>query len=314
VNCSNCGKSLGFHNKGIEVQEKNKTLNVCADCFLKLRKEYSSKKTCSNCINFEGYDHCAKLSRALDPVQIQDILFTSPERYFFEAEECTHYTNKGMTKEFTNKAIEEELPWKNALMLEANEKVIQYWQGNHETQMMTSKDTWLGKQPTTVKQTKMGTLVLTNQRLAWIEMRGVFNKSHHYIFAILLDKLQGISMGGSITKYVSIADSQNEHIFHLSGVYSAGLDSFKRVVYDQVKARKQELENEKKRDKVQIVLDFSFLRTYMEKGGLSLQVLKCPECGGPIKIPQSGNNTVCQHCGNNVYAQDIFEKVKALIG
>jgi ribosomal protein S27AE len=62
------------------------------------------------------------------------------------------------------------------------------------------------------------------------------------------------------------------------------------------------------------VLDFSSLKDYMTKGGLVLQTTKCPECGAPMALPTTGNQTKCEHCGNIVYAQDIFEKVKSLIG
>jgi len=83
-------------------------------------------------------------------------------------------------------------------------------------------------------------------------------------------------------------------------------------VTSSVKARIESIETEKKRERVQIVLDFSALKEYMEKGVLVLQKMKCPECGGPIKLPQSGNQTTCEHCGSTIYAQDIFEKIKSL--
>lgn len=52
----------------------------------------------------------------------------------------------------------------------------------------------------------------------------------------------------------------------------------------------------------------------LEKGGLVLQKTRCPECGAPISLPTTGSQTKCEHCGSIVYAQDIFEKVKSLIG
>ena len=52
----------------------------------------------------------------------------------------------------------------------------------------------------------------------------------------------------------------------------------------------------------------------MERGGLILETVKCPECGAPVKLPEVGNYVVCEHCGNTIYAQDIFEKVKELTG
>jgi DNA-directed RNA polymerase subunit RPC12/RpoP len=62
------------------------------------------------------------------------------------------------------------------------------------------------------------------------------------------------------------------------------------------------------------MIDFSFLRDYILKGGLALQTVKCPECGGPLKLPENGNQTTCEHCNRTIYAEDIFKRVKDLIG
>jgi DNA-directed RNA polymerase subunit RPC12/RpoP len=58
---------------------------------------------------------------------------------------------------------------------------------------------------------------------------------------------------------------------------------------------------------------FSWLRDYMQKGGLVLSVYKCPSCGGQVKIPDKGNSAKCEHCGANVLVTDVFEKVKQFI-
>lgn len=76
-----------------------------------------------------------------------------------------------------------------------------------------------------------------------------------------------------------------------------------------MKERRQELE----RKKLPVLIDFSFLKTFIEKGGIVLTTLKCPHCSAPIKMPKGGTETVCDHCGSTVYAQDIFEKVRKLI-
>lgn len=60
-------------------------------------------------------------------------------------------------------------------------------------------------------------------------------------------------------------------------------------------------------------LDFSSLKSLMEKGGIVLAELKCPHCNAPIKMPKDGNQTICEHCRSVIYAHDIFEKIKALI-
>jgi ribosomal protein S27AE len=80
-----------------------------------------------------------------------------------------------------------------------------------------------------------------------------------------------------------------------------------------LKLRAESLEAEKKRERIQVILDLAALKEYMVKGGLVLQTMKCPECGAPLKLPQSGSQTRCEHCGNTIFAQDIFEKIKSLI-
>jgi len=65
---------------------------------------------------------------------------------------------------------------------------------------------------------------------------------------------------------------------------------------------------------VQVLLDFSFLRKYMEDGGMVVQNLKCPECGASVKFLDAGSQSVCDHCGANIYANDVFKKIKDLIG
>lgn len=205
---------------------------------------------------------------------------------------------------------------KKALILEKNEKILDFWEGDHEARMTVTEDTWLGKKPKTVKQTKKGILVLTNRKLVWIEQRGIFGKSYHPLITIPLENLRGITMEGAIFKYVSISDAQGEHIFHFpfSITNENQLSDFKEIVFNQVNARKQELEAEKRRERVHVLVDFSFLKNYMKKGGLVMQTIKCPECKASIKLPESGNLMDCEYCGNTIYAQDIFEKIKELIG
>jgi hypothetical protein len=103
------------------------------------------------------------------------------------------------------------------------------------------------------------------------------------------------------------------NIFHLTGIGKNEFENFRKHITDWCNFRKRELENEKKKDKIQLVLDFSTLKEYMEKGGLVLQKTKCPECNAPIPLPTIGNQMRCQHCGSVILAQDIFEKIKGLI-
>ena len=209
------------------------------------------------------------------------------------------------------------LSWESAIVLREGEKIVSYWEGNYETSstVMETRGKYVKRyKPREVKQRKNGALILTNQRMMWVEKRGIFGKSFHAIFEIPLEHLKGISMGGAIMKYVSITDAECENVFHLKSVGSKEIDSFKKTVFEQVEARKRYLQEEKRKERVHVVLDFSSIKSYMEKGGLVMQTFKCPECGAPIKLPEAGNQVTCKHCGSTVYAQDIFEKVKALIG
>jgi hypothetical protein len=68
------------------------------------------------------------------------------------------------------------------------------------------------------------------------------------------------------------------------------------------------------RDRVQVVMDFSVLRDYLDKGGVVLKTYKCPGCGAATDIPQAGKSAKCSFCNTAFYAEDIFKKMKDLIG
>jgi ribosomal protein S27AE len=182
---------------------------------------------------------------------------------------------------------------------------------------MTQKVAVQGSYGTTIqdaREQKNGFLVLTNQRLLFLEEHGIFGKSYHQVLAIPLMKVGGISIGGMISPFISIADDIKTNVFHVQGIGKKEFDPFRSLIVDECRRRKEELESEKRKERVQVVLDFSSLRDYMEKGGLVLQKTKCPECGAPMALPTTGNQIKCEHCGSMIYAQDIFEKVRSLIG
>jgi ribosomal protein S27AE len=207
------------------------------------------------------------------------------------------------------------LSWEGSILLEKGEKILTSWRGNREmTEKVVVRGSYGGKRIEDAKERKNGLLVLTNQRLLFLEEHGVFGKSYHQVLAVPLLKVQGISMGGMLVPFVSIADDMGTHMFHIAGVGKNDFEPFKQLIMDHCRKRREDIEAEKRKERVQVVLDFSSLKDYMEKGGLVLQKTKCPECGAPMALPTTGNQTKCEHCGSTVYAQDIFEKVKSLIG
>ena len=131
---------------------------------------------------------------------------------------------------------------------------------------------------------------------------------------ILLEDVRGTSLGGSLRKFVTVADSNGSHVFHLSGIGDKEFPVFRQMVTFQMSQRKAALESQRKQERVHVMLDFSFLRQYMEKGGMVVQTFKCSNCGAPIRIPQTGNTVNCTHYQTPQHVDDIFEKVKSLIG
>ncbi len=204
----------------------------------------------------------------------------------------------------------------DSIMKEKNEAVLYRWDGNR---IVTSVVIKQGNSLQQVVSTA-GALVLTTRRLIWLERReaGFWKPVVSFVAAyeIPLESIKGVtgetgdSSSWTLPKKVSIVDAHGEQQFSL--LYSF-LELFKPIMENAVAMRHSEIDAEKKRERVHVMLDFSFLKTFMEKGGLVMQVLKCPECGGTVDFPKSGAETKCTHCGKTIYAQDIFEKVKGLL-
>jgi ribosomal protein S27AE len=206
------------------------------------------------------------------------------------------------------------MSWQNSIIFEKGEKVVGSWYGNRETvERIVVRGQYGGRRAQDVKSRKKGILALTNRRLLFLEEHGVFGKSYHQVLAVPLLKIGGISIGGMISPFISIADEIETHIFHINGIGKNEFDGFRGQIANCCQKRKDEIEAEKRKDKIQIVLDFSTLNEYMEKGGVVLQKTKCPECGAPLPLPTTGNQITCPHCGSTILAQDIFEKIKALL-
>jgi ribosomal protein S27AE len=205
------------------------------------------------------------------------------------------------------------MSWQESVYFEKGEKLVSSWEGNHETVEKTVIRGQYGRRVQDIKTRKRGILALTCQRLLFLEAHGVFGKSYHQVLSIPLAKLGGVSIGGTLIPFVSIADDVQNYIFHIDGIGKNEFPAFRHDIMNCCQKRKEELEAEKRKERVQIVIDFSMLNEYMKNGGLVLQNTKCPECNAPMPIPASGNQVVCQHCGSTVLAQDIFEKIKSLI-
>lgn len=202
-------------------------------------------------------------------------------------------------------------PWWGTFVLDPEEKINSYWGGDHAVEQMGVVNGH--SEETEVR--KNGVLVLTSRKLVFLESRGIFHQSYHVDCVMPLESIEGISMGGLIMKYVSIGGTFGENKFHLDGINDKTFDNFKQVVLPQIESRKQEIENnEKAKTSMQVMLDFGFLRDYMSKGGISVEAVKCPQCKAPLSMPEQGNFVKCSYCGCTIYASDIMDRVKQLIG
>jgi hypothetical protein len=118
--------------------------------------------------------------------------------------------------------------WLQAISLKPGEEVLTAWSGNRETQeqvartktvqrglVRTHKEQIATGKYDTVKDTNSGFLVLTSERLIWFERQGFMSKQVRPSVYIDLLEVGGIVKGGALTKWVSIADREGEHLFHL---------------------------------------------------------------------------------------------------
>jgi len=157
-----------------------------------------------------------------------------------------------------------------------------------------------------------GKFVLTDRRLIFLEAQIPFIriKSYEVKKEFPLEDIRHIAYEAKLFSFspsgTMIYTKDDKHFFEGSVIM---FPKFREKVLQQVKERRQELD----RNKMPVVIDFSFLKTFIEKGGIVLTASKCPNCSAPIKMPKNGTETVCDHCGSTIYAQDVFEKVKTLI-
>lgn len=229
--------------------------------------------------------------------------------------------------------LDEKINW-NWLLRSINYRVTKKIIFDKGEKLLTQ---WIGRRYFTIERTINGTssrfnvnesgiLLLSNKKFYWIQQKevGFLNKSieDKLIFEIPLEKIRSI-IGGTGTsedwssaEYAtfrtkfSIIDNESEKKFSL---HLAFIETFKPIVEKAIEMRNNEIEKEKKKERLHFILDFSFLKKQMENGGIVMKLLKCPNCNGKIAFPETGSQTQCEYCGNRIYAQDVFEKVKSLL-
>jgi hypothetical protein len=182
------------------------------------------------------------------------------------------------------------MSWQKAIILNPNEQVLHSWDGDCERHHKTVEARMkiigiggIGHKTVDSKEIHSGTLVLTNQRLLWFERRGFLSKTQRASFEIDLRNLMGITSGGTIAKWVSITDRDDEFIFHLKGVGSKEIEPFRDMILRQV---------EKLKGNHSETLNINIKKEIINKTDIP-PIWECPYCKGK----NFQTLTECKHCG-----------------
>ena len=122
-------------------------------------------------------------------------------------------------------------------MQEQGEQTIQSWNAilTHQVTVQKVEKGFIRNRVRTAnkREREKGNLILTNQRLAWMQKRGQFSTSYHLTHEIPLTHLSGISMGGTLFKYVTLSDGESIYQFNLKNVGSKEFTFFQDMTMRQ---------------------------------------------------------------------------------
>jgi len=173
-----------------------------------------------------------------------------------------------------------------------------------------------------------GFLVLTDRRMAFIASKGLMVTRHEVALSIDYEDILGVECVSGISQKLRISHkwSATPALFHTFMDASASTvnlmtsgdavippELIKENLVNMIKDRLMEIEEERKREKTQLILDFSFLKSILEKGGVVMQSMRCPSCGAILQMPKSGTIVKCDYCGTSVNSIDIFERIRGLL-
>ncbi len=216
--------------------------------------------------------------------------------------------------------------WHSALALEKNETIIDTWEGEEKKiEPLIDGDVQVSPQGE-------GLLVLTDQKLIWLNDLPSAGESQYSIgFQVPLDKINSISSGIKPVSHIAITDDKGLHVVgllsqkdltpgferllhHRTYMTENELGAFQETVMKYRAERKFSVLELQKKERVQVIVDFSFLKDYMEKGGMVVQKISCANCGASMHLPEKGNTVDCPYCKTTHRVQDVFERVRQLIG
>lgn len=210
------------------------------------------------------------------------------------------------------------------ISLEIDEEVVWSWPGSSWVRMPSPLQSMVGQVVPIQFTQHNGQLFLTNERLIWVQ-QGMFN------FEVPLEDLTSFaaatSYQGSSQSCVVLRSSRRNVDAWLSlwlwygksmnvevARDNRAFSKVQGIIFRQQQRKRERIHKEKQRDHVQVVLDFSSIRDTLSKGGVVISSLKCPQCSGPLELPEEGKQTTCKYCGASIRPVDIFDKIKNLVG
>ena len=160
-----------------------------------------------------------------------------------------------------------------------------------------------------------GSLTLTSRRVVFEQSSGLLSKRDCSLLDLPLASIQNVNIDKSLFKKLLVIITKGDHFTgiprHEFEIQSP--ESIQKMILVQMSSRYEEIEDKNRQNRIQYVLDFSFLKAEMEMGGLIVQTIKCLSCYASIDLPRTGGSTKCEYCGSTVNAQDVYDKMKGLI-
>src|SRR5207247_2961793 len=146
-------------------------------------------------------------------------------------------------------------PWQGYLPLTEGERAIDWGAGFSE--VTQGSESLIG-----VELGPEGFLVLTNERLCFLAKSGRFSKTYALLYSSPLEEIQAVSSGkiGWNDKLIVLKQDGPREFARV------GAHLLAPKINQAILERKRRVEAERKEEKVQAVLDFSFLKTYLDKG------------------------------------------------
>jgi len=208
----------------------------------------------------------------------------------------------------TNRPVEQvrsemnkAFPWAGSFALQKAETTLRSVDGCKQ---------FFGEKKFSEKVGRSGFLILTNQRLIFAAKMGFLSKNYGVIYATSLEGIMSVSSGKfAFNDKLAVLEKGGQ----LKEWVKVGINTLVAPINEAILKRREELEAEKRKERVQIVLDFTSLKEVMEKGGLVMTTFKCPNCNAQLRLPERGKVMVCEYCGTPIKPVDIFEKIRALI-